>query len=506
MNKKIRTICTGIFFVVIALTLNGCATAPGAAYTGLQPLTSETGDVYLYRKKAFVAVAQSFSTTLQGQQSGDLYNGSYLLFRLEPGSYDMAVQPGPFGVVSHYIVEVKAGERSFYQYDFPTGIGANMFFLGSSIQPRTQSRAEADLKDLTAAKLDLTAKTRIYRATGFAALEDVDAMPLKTSHGKEAYRSWLAQKPPRAFVIADNDKLVSTWSNNPADKTAPMDPLVRAMTRCTAQGYVNCKVYAIDNRVVWVPDANETKGDDGMPAVVAEAAPALPAVQAPPPAQITPIAQPQPQPQPPSAPPAPAPAEPVATTPPAMPRYSTSSVTPIFSQLLKADYPDGFNTISEQATSQHYRREAVPNGEDRLNWTRKFTITGVQGLADDASMTPTLFGEKIEEEIRQSCPASFSRKMLSEGNVNGYDQFIAVFSCGTAPATQGKASESMLLIVIKGEHDYYTVQSADRGAPSSAPVAINTGQWLNKRKNLGAVRLCTPATGETAPYTSCTGS
>ncbi len=469
----------------MALTLNGCATAPGAVYQGLLPLEAGTGDVYLYRTKAFAAVGQSFSTTVQGQQSGDLYNGSYLLFRLEPGSYDMAVQPGPFGVVSHRTVEVKAGERSFYQYDFLTGILSNALFLGSSIEARTQDIAEADMKDLTAAKLDVTARIKVYRTTQFAVLANVDAMPLKTSKGKDAYRSWLTQKPPRAFVIADNDMWVGTWGNNPPDKTESTDPLVRAMERCARRNNVNCKVYAIDDRVVWTSDAAEVKHDAGKPVAAADTTPPL-----------SPQTSQQQQP----------PAKPVATTPPEMPKYSTSSVTPIFSQLLKVDYPDGFNTISEQSTSQQYTREAVPNGEDQTNWTRKFTITGTKGLADDDAMTPTLFGKKIEEDIRQTCPTSFSRKLLSEGNVGGYDQFIVVLSCGTALATQGRTSESMLLIIVKGEHDYYTVQSADRAASSPAPLAINTGQWLSKRRNLGIVRLCTPIAGEIAPYASCTGS
>ena len=156
-------------------------------------------------------------------------------------------------------------------------------------------------------------------------------------------------------------------------------------------------------------------------------------------------------------------------------------------------------------TSARYTREAVPAGEDATHWTRKFTITGAKGLADEPTMTPALFGEKIAEDLRATCPGSFSKKTLSEGEINGYDQFIAVLSCGAAVREKTTLGESMLLVVIKGEHDYYTVQSADRSASSQNPPPINTAQWLNKRKNIGAIELCTPVPGEAPPYPSCTG-
>lgn len=485
MNKKINDICAGAFLIVLALFLTGCATAPGDLYKGLQPIEPAMGDVYLYRTKALFAIGQGFSTTMQGETGGTLYNGSYLLFRLVPGSYDLAVKPGPFGITSHLTIEVKAGVRSFYQYDFPTGILANTFFIGSSIEPRTQQVAEEDLKDLAAAKLDLLAKTTVYSTTRFAAVKDVDAVPLSTAQGKSAYRLWLTKQPPRAFMIADSGRWVATWGENPLDPTESRDPTARAKERCVRNQLINCKMYAINNRVVWEAPApaisNDQKQPDSVPPQAPVPEPAL--TQTPPPPPPAPVVQ----------------------AAPATPKYSATSVTPIFSQLLKADYPEGFTTVTEQLTSVRYTREAVPAGEDAVRWTRKFTITGAKGLADDAAMTPSLFGEKIAQDLQATCPDSFSKKTLSEGEVNGYDQFIAALSCGAAVREKNTSGESTLLIVIKGEHDYYSVQSSERSAPSPTPPPINTAQWLNKRKNLGAIKLCTPVPGETPPYSSCTG-
>jgi hypothetical protein len=374
MNKKINDVWAGAVLVILALFLTACATAPGDLYQGLQPVEATTGDVYLYRTKAFAAIGQGFSTTLQDEAGGTLYNGSYLLFRLAPGHYDLAVKPGPFGVVSRLTIEVKAGARSFYQYEFPTGILVNAFFIGSSIEPRTQEIAEADLKDLTAAKVDLLAKPTVYRTTGFAAVTDVDAMPLSTAQGKSAYRLWLTKQPPRAFVIADNNRWIATWGENPLDPAESRDATLRAKERCVRNQLINCKMYAINDRVVWEPPTPPVSNDQKQPGSLPQPAPV----------SEPSVTQTQPSPPP----------SPVAQAAPAMPEYSATSVTPIFSQLLKADYPEGFTTVTEQLTSVRYTREAVPVGEDAARWTRKFTITGARGLADDAAMTPALFGEK----------------------------------------------------------------------------------------------------------------
>ncbi|MEI7430007.1 MAG: hypothetical protein WCL27_06085 [Betaproteobacteria bacterium] len=66
-------------------------------------------------------------------------------------------------------------------------------------------------------------------------------------------------------------------------------------------------------------------------------------------------------------------------------------------------------------------------------------------------------------------------------------------------------SESMLLIVIKGESDYYTVQWAERGDASTTPIKLDEAKWTDRFKRLAPIKLCPIIPGERAPYPSCVG-
>lgn len=86
----------------------------------------------------------------------------------------------------------------------------------------------------------------------FAKASDVQAVPFLNDRGREGYRHWLNQKPPKAFVLAPNGTWNATWGLTTGSGDESPDPLPRAMARCEkrAQG---CKAYAVDERVVWVP-------------------------------------------------------------------------------------------------------------------------------------------------------------------------------------------------------------------------------------------------------------
>jgi hypothetical protein len=86
------------------------------------------------------------------------------------------------------------------------------------------------------------------------AVENVDAVPLLNERGKQGYREWLTKKPPRAFVIGEGGIWYSTWGTRPVNTADPRDPTERAMLRCMKRGLMKCKVYAVDNRVVWVAE------------------------------------------------------------------------------------------------------------------------------------------------------------------------------------------------------------------------------------------------------------
>jgi hypothetical protein len=108
------------------------------------------------------------------------------------------------------------------------------------------------IKDLVAginAGLGVAGKTTI----GFAPLEKIDAVPFLKEKGRNAYKEFLSRPTPRAFAIAPN----GAWA--PSSRTAPgsrqqIDVVGFAMESCNRRGNGECKLYALDERVVWRSD------------------------------------------------------------------------------------------------------------------------------------------------------------------------------------------------------------------------------------------------------------
>ncbi len=185
---------------------------------------------------------------------------------------------------------------------------------------------------------------------------------------------------------------------------------------------------------------------------------------------------------------------------------SVTLIMPVFSQLVRTSYPDGFVPGFEKAQPPHYVLELVPSGENVNNWTQMFTVSGVKGLASQPQVTPKLFLDRVADGFKRACPSSFSSQVVSEDKISGFDAFAAVISCGVSPSTGGKTSETALIVAIKGQADLYTIQWAQRASPSPAPILIDPKKWTALYKKMGPITLCPIITGEKAPYPSCTGS
>lgn len=179
-----------------------------------------------------------------------------------------------------------------------------------------------------------------------------------------------------------------------------------------------------------------------------------------------------------------------------------SVISPIFGQLVSFTLPVEFRTVFEKGNQKNYIREAVLNGETVERWTQMVTVTGAKGLAADPDITPEAFAAYIAEGFRNSCPDSYSAQILQGGKLDSkWDQLAAVVSCGRSPETGG--SESALILVIRGEKDYYTIQWAERGFPSAAALPVNQAKWNGRLAKLSPINLCPIVAGEPAPYPSC---
>jgi hypothetical protein len=78
--------------------------------------------------------------------------------------------------------------------------------------------------------------------SGFAALDDVAAVPWVSPSSRATYVHFLTVPAPRAFVVAPGGQSVATQGG--------YDPLGRAMELCRTLGLA-CRAYAVDKAVVW---------------------------------------------------------------------------------------------------------------------------------------------------------------------------------------------------------------------------------------------------------------
>lgn len=185
--------------------------------------------------------------------------------------------------------------------------------------------------------------------------------------------------------------------------------------------------------------------------------------------------------------------------------YSVKTISPIFSQLLVTGSPQGFVPASEKTRDKFYIRESVPKGETVNHWTQIITVTGMKDLASNPQATPRTVLNNMAAGFKRACPSSFGAQGLSETPIGGFDAAVAVVSCGVSPTTAGKTSETALIAVIKGQADFYTIQWAERAAPSDTPLPIEVKKWSDRFKEMGPLKLCPIVPGEKAPFPSCVG-
>jgi len=65
------------------------------------------------------------------------------------------------------------------------------------------------------------------------------------------YQIFLTQPVPRAFAISDNGHYMTAWGSTPLDKTQPADPTERALAGCQRMAGQACRLYLVDNRIVY---------------------------------------------------------------------------------------------------------------------------------------------------------------------------------------------------------------------------------------------------------------
>jgi hypothetical protein len=183
--------------------------------------------------------------------------------------------------------------------------------------------------------------------------------------------------------------------------------------------------------------------------------------------------------------------------------YAVTWGAPIFGQVLMSAFPSGFVPAFEKTSGSHYTREAVLSGETVERWTQMLTVTGDKGMASNANVTPKKVAEAKAAVWKAACPNSFGAQVIGDGKIGVNDAFVVVLSCGTSPSSAGQTSESALIVILRGENDYYTVQWAERSEKSDVPLTATPSKWTARYRQLSPIKLCPVLQGEAAPYPSC---
>jgi dienelactone hydrolase len=104
------------------------------------------------------------------------------------------------------------------------------------------------------------------KATHFASIDAVDSVPFVDEAGRAGYRNFLHQYPSRAFAVSDS----GAWSWAEGGD----DPMSVAVANCQKQSSDPCRLYAVNDNVVWKDQSTQTadaEGDsttkDGKPAL-----------------------------------------------------------------------------------------------------------------------------------------------------------------------------------------------------------------------------------------------
>jgi dienelactone hydrolase len=87
------------------------------------------------------------------------------------------------------------------------------------------------------------------QATNFAKVDDVAAVPFLSENGKRAYADYLTKMTPRAFAVSPTGAWC--WAEEGED------PDARALATCSAKSDKPCRLYSVDESVVWNPDLAE---------------------------------------------------------------------------------------------------------------------------------------------------------------------------------------------------------------------------------------------------------
>ena len=140
------------------------------------------------------------------------------------------IEFGKFGADSHSMFGSRAGLPIW-----EPEVSKLLASVGLPSEPKANAR-----------KYDPVSLTPTPAKTDFAPLEDESKIPYLKDTGRAGYKTYLTKSIPRAFAIAPN----GAWGYAEGGD----DPLQRALANCNKFSKSECRLYSVDDFVVWKAD------------------------------------------------------------------------------------------------------------------------------------------------------------------------------------------------------------------------------------------------------------
>lgn len=159
-------------------------------------------------------------------------------------SVDSTTRAAMFGnILFGGVIGVGIDHVSGAAYEYP---GIATVVMGQNAQLKMAYAPGGAVNGPTVAARLIPAPTR------FAAIGDVAAVPGLSDRGREMYRAFLTKKSPRAFAVGPDQHFAFSDGLRPRDTSRPSDPSVRALEVCSEYAKTQCRLYAVDDAVVYV--------------------------------------------------------------------------------------------------------------------------------------------------------------------------------------------------------------------------------------------------------------
>ncbi len=156
-------------------------------------------------------------------------------------------------------IEKNRGAANFFHPDVAALLGHSVFFCDglqaqrpTDCEPLATNALErgviTDLRRIASPDQDALPerlRTLLFPASGYAAANDTQKLPLDAAAGLEQYQRYLQAPLPRAFAVALGRKHWA-WSSGSAN-----DVNTQALRRCEERAQQACVLYSVDNNVVY---------------------------------------------------------------------------------------------------------------------------------------------------------------------------------------------------------------------------------------------------------------